>query len=275
MWTAWDYLGENGLGAWAYTPDGRGFEKPYPWLLADCGALDLLGNPTGEVFLAQAAWGLLNKPAIAVQPVNHPGVKPAKAAWRGTNAIPSWSWKQCEGHQAVVEVYTDAREVELRLNARRIGRKRAKNCLATFNVRYAPGTLEAVTFDDSSQELARSRLISASGPISIRVIPEDLALAVGDIAYIQVELVGENGVVECNADTRLEVAVEGGELLAFGSANPRTEENYHDGNFTTYYGKAQAVVRAEKAGIVRISVCGNGLEPAVAEITVTDEDCSV
>lgn len=52
MWTAWDYLGEAGLGAWAYTPDGKGFNKPYPWLLADCGALDILGNPNGELYLA-------------------------------------------------------------------------------------------------------------------------------------------------------------------------------------------------------------------------------
>lgn len=57
MWTAWDYLGEAGLGAWTYTPDGKGFNKPYPWLLADCGALDILGNPNGELYLAQAAWG--------------------------------------------------------------------------------------------------------------------------------------------------------------------------------------------------------------------------
>ena len=54
MWTAWDYLGEAGIGAWAYTPDGKSFDKPYPWLLADVGALDLLGDPNGELFLAQA-----------------------------------------------------------------------------------------------------------------------------------------------------------------------------------------------------------------------------
>lgn len=34
MWTAWDYLGEAGIGAWAYTPDGKGFNKPFP--LAAC-----------------------------------------------------------------------------------------------------------------------------------------------------------------------------------------------------------------------------------------------
>lgn len=27
MWTAWDYIGEVGLGAWAYTKDGTGINK--------------------------------------------------------------------------------------------------------------------------------------------------------------------------------------------------------------------------------------------------------
>ena len=48
MWTAWDYIGEAGVGTWSYEADAKGFDKPYPWLLADTGAFDLLGNPTGE-----------------------------------------------------------------------------------------------------------------------------------------------------------------------------------------------------------------------------------
>ncbi len=67
-----------------------------------------------------------------------------------------------------------------------------------------------------------------------------------DIVYIPVEIVGENGVVESNADRCLTVTVTGGELLGFGSANPCTEETYHTGTFTTYYGRALAIVRAGK-----------------------------
>ena len=29
-------------------------KNPYPWLLADSGAYDILGNPTGELFWASA-----------------------------------------------------------------------------------------------------------------------------------------------------------------------------------------------------------------------------
>ncbi|MDR0375561.1 MAG: DUF4982 domain-containing protein [Treponema sp.] len=278
MWTAWDYLGENGLGAWAYTPDGKGFDKPYPWLLADTGALDILGNPTGEIFLAQAAWGLLKNPVIAIQPVNHPEVEPTKMVWRGTNAIPSWSWKDCEGNRAIVEVYTDAdtRTVDLLLNGKRLGRKRVKDCRAVFKTKYTPGKLTAVSRAINGNETGRGELESAVDKISISVKPEEDAVRAGSIVYINIELVGENGIVECNADTKITVSVEGGELLAFGSANPRTAESYIDGNFTTYYGKALAVVRAGMAGVMRITARGGDLGTTFAEIkSVENKGASV
>ena len=58
----------------------------------------------------------------------------------------------------------------------------------------------------------------------------------------------------------VEVQVEGGSLLGFGGANPCTEERFDSGRYTTYYGRAQAVVRAEKADVVRIKVSGGGMK---------------
>ena len=64
------------------------------------------------------------------------------------------------------------------------------------------------------------------------------------------------GIIESNADRKLSVAVEGGELLGFGSANPRTEERFDSGSYTTCYGRAMAVIRAGEAGIVTVKVTG-------------------
>ena len=267
MWTAWDYLGEAGVGAWAYTPDGKAFDKPYPWLLADVGVLDLLGNPNGGLFLAQAAWGLLKRPAIAVQPVNHPGVKPAKSVWRGTNALPSWSWQGCEGNRAVVEVYTDAAAVKLFVNGKLIGKKKVRNGKAVFRTKYAPGTLTAVACGADGLEMSRSELKSANGCLLLAVQPEETAVNAGELVYIPVSVVGENGEVERNADCRLTAAVENGELLAFGSANPRTEERYDSGSFTTYYGCALAVVRAGQTGTVTLTVT-DGVRTASADVRI-------
>lgn len=252
MWTAWDYLGEAGLGSWAYTSDGKGFNKPYPWLLADSGAYDILGNPNAEAFWACAVWGKLEKPEIAVQPVNHPGVTPAKGSWRGTNAIPSWSWKGCEGNKAVVEVYFDCAKVELLLNGKSLGKKAVKGCKVTFKTKYAPGKLEAIAYDAAGKELARNTLETAKTS-DVHICPEKDTANVGDIVYVPVSI-GDGKNVESNADRKLTVTVENGELLAFGSANPRTEEVYHSGTFTTYYGHILAIVKATQPGVMRICV---------------------
>ncbi len=267
MWTAWDYLGEAGIGAWAYTPDGKSFDKPYPWLLGDVGAMDILGDPNGELYWAQAAWGLLDRPAIAVQPVNHPGVKPAKSVWRGTNALPSWSWQGCEGSKALVEVYTAAAAAELLLNGKSLGKKKVKDGRAIFKTKYAPGALEVVTYDAAGRETGRSALTSAAGPVHISVEPEENTVRAGDLVYVPVSLRGENGEVERNADRRLTVTVEGGELLAFGSAAPRTEERFHAGSYPTYYGRALAVVRVQGQTTVTVT---DGKQTGTAEITAQE-----
>ncbi len=267
MWTAWDYIGEVGLGAWAYTKDGTGFNKPYPWLLADTGAFDIVGTPNGEMFLAQAAWGLLDKPVIGVQPVNHPGKLPAKMAWRGTNAMNSWSWQGCEGNKAVVEVFTDRAVIELLVNGQSLGKKKVKECKAIFKTKYESGKIEAVAYDASGREVSRSDLVSATGKTGIVAAPEVETAKSGDVVYVNVAIVGENGVVESNADRKLTVTVEGGELLAFGSANPRTEERFDEGTYTTYYGVALAAVRVNGNTTVTVT---DGKETAKATITVAE-----
>lgn len=266
MWTAWDYLGEAGIGAWAYTPDGKGFNKPYPWLLADTGAFDILGDPNGELFWASAVWGALDAPAICVRPINHEKM-PAKAVWRGTNAIPSWSWQGCEGKPAHVEVYFDAARVELYLNGKKIKSAKVKNCKADFKVKYAPGKLEAVAFAADGRELGRSTLASAEGGATSVIRAEKRTVKAGEVVYVPVTIEGKNGVVEANADRKLTVTVEGGELLGFGSSNPRTEERFDAGEYTTYYGRSLAVVRAGNAGAVKLTVT-DGKQTAAAQIEV-------
>ena len=267
MWTAWDYLGEVGLGAWGYTPDSKGFSKPYPWLLADSGALDILGDPNAEMFLTQAAWGQLDAPVIAVQPVNHPGVKPAKMVWRGTNALPSWSWQGCDGNKALVEVYTDAPKVELFINGKSLGKKKTKLCKAEFKTKYTSGSIKAVAYGSVGNKLSERELQSAAGKISIMAEPECNAVKTGGVIYIPVTLRGENGVVESNADRKLTVTVEGGELLGFGSANPRTEESFCSGSYTSYYGRALAVIRAGEAGELKLIVT-DGKETAETVVPI-------
>lgn len=205
-----------------------------------------------------------------VGPANHPGVKPAKSVWRGTNAIPTWSFAGCEGNKTVVEVYTDAEAVELLLNGHRLGRKRVKGCKASFPVTYQPGTLTAVAYDHQGNPCGQNQLVSSQGKISIDLVAEKCQAAPGDILYFDVTLTGENGQWEANADETLRVSVTGGELLGFGSANPRTEERYQSGAFTTYYGKAQAIIRVGQQGALRVSVSGEKSGTTQADVAISN-----
>lgn len=266
MWTSWDYLGEAGIGAWSYT-GGMPFNRPYPWVLAGAGVIDILGVPDGSCKYASTVWGLESNPVIAVRPVNHPGVRPSKSVWRGTNAILSWSWANCRGNKAVVDVYSDQAQVELLINGKSAGRKKIKECKAFFKVKYEPGTVTAVAYDASGREAGRSELVSADSQLKIAVRPEKEAVKPCGIIYVPVNIEGANGIVESNADRKLTVTVEGGELLAFGSANPCTEEQYHTGSFTTFYGRSLAIIRAGENGSVTVKAT-DGAQSGEATIPV-------
>lgn len=260
MWTSWDYLGEAGLGCWSYT-GGMPFNRPYPWVLAGSGVIDITGLPDGSCRYASTVWGLEKSPRIAVKPVNHPGVRPSKSVWRGTNAMESWAWANCEGNKAEVEVYSDADSVELFLGVKSLGKKKVKECKAIFKTKYVQKDLTAVAYDTAGMEIGRSSLSPATGSLKLRLTKEE---SLSNIHYIPVEIVGENGVVESNADRQLTVSVTGGELLGFGSANPCHEENYHSGEFTSYYGRALAIVRVDKADeSCKVTVTGEGLEASI------------
>ena len=265
LWTAWDYIGECGLGAWAYDADGKGFDKPYPWKLGDSGALDILGDPNAEMYWSQAAWGVIADPKITVQPANHPGTTPAKATWRGSNGLPGWSWRGCDGNKTVVEVFTTGNSVELFLNGKKIGKKKVKECRALFRVNYAPGTLKAVSYDSAGKVIGEDVLISAKDKLHVetRAVHEPVAIGTDlgmETVYVEIAVCDADGTLELARDIRLSVSVAGGELLGFGSANPRTEDDFLSGSYKTYYGRAQAVIRKPRGGEAIVEIKGESSE---------------
>ena len=82
------------------------------------------------------------------------------------------------------------------------------------------------------------------------------------LCYVNAELIDQDGNVVPDADALLKAEVTGAaELLGFGSGNPITDENYSKGRFTSYQGKALAVLRAGyEAGEAKLTVSADGLE---------------
>ena len=263
MWTAFDYLGEVSLAGWSEDPEPM--IKPYPWIAADSGALDLIGDPNGEAAMAAVVWDapvVDGKPLIYVRPCNLPN--PVAAPWRGTNSVPSWTWLGCEGTKTTVEVYTKAPIVKLYQDGRHVWTKRTHDCHADFTVRYVPGTLMAIACTSDGTELSRAELSTAQGPLGLFLSREgEGALAPGDIAFVDVVL-GRGGVPEGNADRPVTVTVEGGELLAFGSAAQKSKLSYLGGTYPTRYGRALAAVRVDDPGACTVRATADaGLEASI------------
>jgi beta-galactosidase len=70
------------------------------------------------------------------------------------------------------------------------------------------------------------------------------------------------------ADSLVRFVVEGGSLVALDNANMHDHTSYQSDSKRAFNGKALAIVRASRAGIVRVSASADGLRSATVEITV-------
>lgn len=270
MWTAWDYLGEAGVGQPVYGTTQAPFSKSYPCLTAACGSFDLTGYPEAQAYYSAVLWGKYKKPYIAVRPVNHSGEEYTLGRWRLTDALESWTWDGCEGKEAEIIVYSIGSSVELRKNGDTIGRKNLVNCKAEFTAIYEAGILEAISYDEDGKEIEKTTLSTAGAEIKLCVLPEDKEIKKDTIVYVPIHVTDEAGKIKMMTDKKITVSVEGpGELLAVGSGNPETEEKYTDNSCTSWHGRVLAIVRSKlEKGEITVTAKTEGMESAVAKIDV-------
>ena len=70
-------------------------------------------------------------------------------------------------------------------------------------------------------------------------------------------------------DVYADAPSDAAQLLGFGSGNPITDENYSRGRFTSYQGRALAVLRAGcEAGEAKLTVVAEGLGKAEIRLQV-------
>lgn len=269
-WTAWDYLGEAGVGLPVYGTSKAPFSKSYPAFTANCGSVDLTGLPESAAMYTAILWGAYAKPYIGVRPVNHSGEEYALGNWRMTDSVSSWTWPSCEGRSAQIEVFSPGVEVELLQDGESLGRKPLDHCKADFGTDYRPGTLTAIAYDGNGVELSRSELKSAGEAVKLAVLPEERKITAGEIVYVPIHVTDNDGKRNMAADQRIHVLVEGvGTLQALGSACPITEEKYQNDSFNSYRGRVLAVIRSNgNPGTIRITASADGLECSSAEIAI-------
>ena len=266
MWTGYDYLGESGIGTIQYK-DKKTKQPADPGLIISGGAgiIDICGKKRPEVGWSKIIWGLQKTPTIGVDPYTRADYFQSLSMWRITDAVESWSWEGCEGKKASVTVYSDAAKVELFVNGKSAGKKKTKKDIAKFKkIPYEAGKIEAVNYDSSGKETCRTSLISATGKTLIKLTPEATSLCANgqDLCFLNIDLIGENGITKSSVDQNLKIEISGpATLQGYGSARPNIEKSFCSDTFKTFYGKSLAVIRAGyEPGTVTVKVSGKGLD---------------
>ncbi len=274
-WTAWDYLGEAGIGKISYgnkVSQGWSFYAPYPCKAGYCGDMNLIGDRRPVSYWREIVWGLRKAPYLSVQPPQHYGEKKLMSQWCTTDAVRSWTWRGFEGKKVLVEVYTDAEEAELFVNGASAGRKAVgeqKKYQVIFDTIYEPGTLETVVYS-GGKEVGRDRIETAGGGTVIHAEADCASVPAdgSDICYVEISIQDQKGVLDIGAEKPVSVSVEGpGRILGFGSADPESEENYFDKTAKPYEGRLRAAVRGTGgAGAILVKLSGEGYEEQTVRI---------
>ncbi len=238
LWAGIDYLGE---AAW-------------PQVMWSTALLDVTGGikPTG---LQRASWWT-KEPMVAF--ARH-------ADNNGAGALVSdWTPADLDTYdQAVIEVYSNCQEVELFVNGESQGRRTMPDNArpALFNINFNSGRIEAVGYNDG-KEAARYASVTADEPARIGIEKAGGRAGTGfdDVEILSVSVADVEGNVCPNNDCRIELKVEGAELIAVDNADVLAHETSHKSAvFNTYQGRMTAYIR-------RASATG--------KVTVTATDCS-
>lgn len=277
VWTALDYIGESGIGRWWYDGDvpGEHYQRPlYPWHAAYCGDIDLTGWRKPISHYRSMLYNDTEKLYLAVkEPDGYKG-KINTGLWAVWPTWESWNWPGWEGKNIEVEVYSKYPTVRLYLDNKLIGEKavsRATELKAVFAIPYKEGTLKAEGIENGT--IKESKILkSASAPAAIRLIAENKEMKANgeDLAFVQVEVIDQDGNLCPNASIKLTATVTGqGSLAAMGNADIKDTDSYVNNTHKTWKGRALVVVRSiHKKGKAQLTIKASGIKGATESFIV-------
>lgn len=278
-WSGWDYLGEVGVGRVKYEGEPDAFDGEFPWLTSWSADLDITGHRRPMSYYRETVFGLRTEPYIAVRrPSNH-GRAFTVGQWSWTDAVSSWSWNIADGFPMILEVYSDAEEVELQLNGRAVAREAVgsrRAFVADFELPFESGTLTAIALRDG-EEVGRARLRTASSEalLDVRLDKTVTDLRDGALFFAEIELRDAGGNLINDADRPVTVTVTGaGSLAAFGSGRPRTFERFNHDTHGTYDGRVLAAIRPDRVGAIEITVSAEGTSDVLARAAAVERSSS-
>jgi beta-galactosidase len=251
IWTGFDYRGEP---------------SPYGWpnISSQYGIIDTCGFPKDSFFYFQSWW--------TREPVLH--------------LFPHWNWPGYEGKEIAVWVYSNLEAVELFLNGQSLGHKdMKKDSHLAWNVKYAPGTLEARGYKDGNLLMTAKR--ETAGPPAKLVLTADRAEISADgedVAMFAVEVQDAQGRYVPVADNQVSFRVLDrgtlgagsagfripglGRVIGVGNGDPTSHESDQGSSRKAFSGRCMALLQSTKtAGIITVEANSPGLTPASVTIS--------
>lgn len=270
VWTACDNMGEVGAGRfeWGVTQLTGGFLADYPWRTSFQGDMDLCGYRRPPSYFREAIWKKSTSPKIFTTHPKHNGENFVGTLWHWWDVLDTWNFEdEFLGKPVKTDVYTVADEVRFILNGKLIGTAKTMSAVASLDIPYERGILEAEAVTDG-KVVGNATLKTVGKPSKIHVIPEKEYFTADrrDLCYFQIIIEDDEGNRIPDAKTELSCIVDGAELMCIFSGDPQNEDQYTSNKCHAFEGRALAVVRTANPGNVRIIVGAEGLETGMAEV---------
>lgn len=242
VWTGFDYRGEPTPFWW-------------PSVSSQFGFIDICGFPKDGYYAYKAAWG--NEPVVHI--------------------FPHWNWPGKDNDTVKVYSYTNCDEVELFLNGKSQGKKKAEPYKKLiWPVIYKPGKLEAKGYK-AGRLVTKDVVETTTTPAQVALNSDVSVLKADgcDVAVIRVAIKDEKDRVVPTANNLVKFTIEGpGKIIGTGNGNPKSHEPDKASQRMAFNGYCLVLIQADKqTGEIRLKAASENLKSAEVVIkTIKNED---
>ena len=237
VWTGFDYRGEPTPFSW-------------PCVSSHFGIMDICGFPKDGYYAYKAAW--TNEPVVHI--------------------FPHWNWPGKEKDTIKVHCYTSCDEVELFLNGKSQGKKKAEPYKKLiWSVVYKPGKLEAKGYK-GGKLITKDFVETTAAPAELTLSSDVNTLKADgcDVSVIRVAIKDDKGRVVPTANNLVKFSIEGpGRIIGTGNGNPTSYEPDKASQRMAFNGYCLILVQSyKKAGEIKLKASSETLKGSEVVIKV-------
>lgn len=186
--------------------------------------------------------------------------KICRAAWSddapAVEFLTHWTHRSADGSEVAVECATPGDEAELFVNGESAGRRKVPDGAAApedrvlkWSVAYEPGEIKAIAYRRGAY-IGEASCRTAFAPFSVRLKSDRGAVADGELAFVEVDVIDKYDAPVPDADGAVSFALEGpGEIVAAANPSPRPAASFGEtASHQLFDGRATVVVRRNVGG---------------------------